>query len=128
MVCPNYQVTLHDLFLLQQLWTVALCLAQPMAVLVTLLEQNINRQPTTVVIQATTLWETALACVKLQECGLGVHPPVKVRSYNIAPYAQHLGTRFGTVHLFIFPCKLEGNPICCSIAVQKKYINVILFL
>ena len=44
-----------------------------MAKLVTLLEQHLDRRPPTVVTQATTWWETVLACVKLQECGLGVH-------------------------------------------------------
>ena len=37
-----------------QLLTAALCLTQPMAELVTLLEQHLDRQPPTVVIQATT--------------------------------------------------------------------------
>ena len=53
----DYQVTLlllHNVFLLQQLWTVALYLTQPTAVLVTLLEQHLDRQPTTVVIVATS--------------------------------------------------------------------------
>ena len=49
-----------------------------MAKLVRLLEQHINRQPPTVVIQATTWWETALVYVMPQECGLGVNLPVKV--------------------------------------------------
>ena len=62
----------------QQLRTVALCLTQQMAKLMTLLEQHLDRQPPTVVIQATTWWETVLACVRLQECGLGVHLPVNV--------------------------------------------------
>ena len=48
-----------------------------MAELVTL-EEHINREPPTVVIQATTEWEAVLALVKLQEYGLGVHLPVKV--------------------------------------------------
>ena len=61
-----------------QLWTVALCLTQPMAKLVTLLEQHLDRQPPTVVIHATTQWETELARVKLQESGLGLHLPVGV--------------------------------------------------
>ena len=43
-----------------------------------LLEQHLDRQPPTVVTQATTWWETVLALVKLQEIGLGVHLPVKV--------------------------------------------------
>ena len=49
-----------------------------MAVLITLLEQHWDRQPLTVVTQATTWWETVLALVKLQEIGLRVHLPVKV--------------------------------------------------
>ena len=48
-----------------------------MAELVTLPEQYLDRLPPTVVIQATTWWEAVLAHVKLQECGLGVHLPVK---------------------------------------------------
>ena len=48
---------------------------QPMAKLVTLLEQQLDRLLPTVVIQATSWLETALACVKLQECGLGVYLP-----------------------------------------------------
>ena len=54
-----------------------------MAVLITLLEQHSDRQPPTVVTQATTWWETVLALVKLQEIGLEVHLPVKVRMYVI---------------------------------------------
>ena len=49
-----------------------------MAKLITLLEQPSDRQPPTVVIQATTWLETALVYVMPQECGLGVHLPVKV--------------------------------------------------
>ena len=49
-----------------------------MAVLITLLEQHLNRQPPTVVTQATTWWETELVLVKLQEIGLGGHLLVKV--------------------------------------------------
>ena len=48
-----------------------------MAELVTL-EQYMEAEPPTVVIQATGLWEAVLALVKLQEGGLGVHLPVKV--------------------------------------------------
>ena len=47
-------------------------------------KQNLNRQPPTVVTQATTWWETVLALVKLQEIGLGVHLPVKVCSLLIS--------------------------------------------
>ena len=49
-----------------------------MARLITLLEQHSERMPPTVVTQATTWWETALALVKLQEIGLGVNLPVQV--------------------------------------------------
>ena len=49
-----------------------------MARLISLLEQHLDRQPPTVVTQATTWWETVLALVKLQESGLGVYLPVKV--------------------------------------------------
>ena len=52
-----------------------------MAKLVTLLDQHSDRQPPTVVMQATTWWEAVLAHVKLQECGLGVHLPVNVGYY-----------------------------------------------
>ena len=48
-----------------------------MAVLLTLLEQHLDKQPPTVAIQATIWWEIILAHVKLQEGGLGVHLPVK---------------------------------------------------
>ena len=67
----------------QQLWTVALCLTHPMAKLVTLLEQHLDRQPSTVVTQATTWWETVLAHVKPQESGLGMHLPVNVCCMHI---------------------------------------------
>ena len=52
-----------------------------MVKLVTLLEQHLDRQPPTVVTQATTWWGTVLAHVKLQENGLGVILPVNVRCY-----------------------------------------------
>ena len=48
-----------------------------MAVLITLLEQHSDRQPPTVVTQATTWWETVIALVLWKEIGLGVHLPVK---------------------------------------------------
>ena len=47
-----------------------------MAKLVISVEQHLDKQPPTVVIEATTWWETVLAFVKLQEIGLGVHLPV----------------------------------------------------
>ena len=49
-----------------------------MAKLVTLLEQHLDKQLPTVVIQALVWWEAVLALVKLQECGLGMYLPVKV--------------------------------------------------
>ena len=48
-----------------QLWTVAIWLTQWMARLITLLEQHSNRQPPTVVTQATAWWETVFALVRL---------------------------------------------------------------
>ena len=74
-----------------------------MVELITLLEQHLDRQPLTVVTQATTWWETVLAHVKQQECGLGVHLPVNVRmllfnfEHEVAKVCLHnllgLGTR-----------------------------------
>ena len=44
--------------------------------LVTLVEQHLEKEPPTVAIQAIIWWEAVLAHVKLQDCGLGVHLPV----------------------------------------------------
>ena len=55
-----------------------------MARLVTLLEQPLDRQPPTVVTQATTWWETVIALVKLQECGLEVNLPVNVGYFSMS--------------------------------------------
>jgi len=52
-----------------------------MAKLVIPVEQHLDRQPPTVVIQATTWWETVITHAELQECGLVVHLPVKVCCY-----------------------------------------------
>ena len=49
-----------------------------MAELVTLEEQQLDRQPPTVAILAITWWEAVHALVKAQECGLAVHLPVHV--------------------------------------------------
>ena len=49
-----------------------------MAELITLLEQHTDRQPPTVVIQATIWLETALVYVKLVESGQGVNLTVRV--------------------------------------------------
>ena len=61
-----------------QLLTVGPSLTQPMAKLATLLEQHLDRLPATVVIQATTWWETVITHVELREHGLVVHLPVRV--------------------------------------------------
>ena len=53
-----------------------------MAKLVTPLEHHWDRQPPTVVTQATAWWETVLALVKQKEIGLGVYLPVKVCYYT----------------------------------------------
>ena len=42
------------------------------------MKQHLDRQPPTVVTQATIWWETELALVKQKEVGLGVHLLVKV--------------------------------------------------
>ena len=51
----------------------------PMAKLITVLEQHLDRQPPTVVIQATP-WRETLAHVKIMECGLAVNLHVNVES------------------------------------------------
>ena len=73
----RYQTTFL-FFSFDQLWTVALWLTQSMARLLTLEEQHLNRPPPTVVILATSWWETTIVHVKLQACGLGVNPSVRV--------------------------------------------------
>ena len=64
-----------------------------MAKSVTLEEQHWDKQPPTVVIQATLWWEVVLAHVNLQECGLAVHLPVKVclllYTESESVYVQH---------------------------------------
>ena len=49
-----------------------------MAKLLALLEQHLDRQPPTVVIQATIWWEALIALVNLQERSLAVYLPVMV--------------------------------------------------
>ena len=48
---------------------------QPMARL-TSMEQHSDKEPPTVVTQATTWWETVLTLVKVVEIGLGIYLPV----------------------------------------------------
>ena len=62
----------------QQLWTVALLLIKQMVMLVKVMEQLLDIQSPTAVIQGTTWWEAVLAHVKLQEGGLEVHLHVNV--------------------------------------------------
>ena len=61
-----------------------------MARLITLVEQHLNKQPPTAVIQAITWWEAVIAHVKLQECGLGVHLPVKVCYHQEIKTSQNI--------------------------------------
>ena len=66
-----------------------------MAGLVTLLEQHIQREPTTTAIQATTEWEAVVALVYLQEGGLGVPLHVDVCCYCM--YVHHIvGKQLGS--------------------------------
>ena len=54
--------------------------------------QHSDRQSPTVVMRATTWWEALRAHVKLQECGLAAHLPVKVCCYltaHIRSRAKH---------------------------------------
>ena len=60
-----------------------------MAKSVTLLEQHMEGEPPTVVIQATIEWEAAFALVYLQEGGLGVHLHVHVRCYYLTCMHVH---------------------------------------
>ena len=62
-----------------------------------------DRQPPTVVIQATTWWETVLARVKLQECGLEVNLPVKV----------------GCLYTIYMPVRSGGKCLVLSISQNK---------
>ena len=75
-----------------------------MAGLITLLEQHLNREPPTVVTQATTWWETVLTLVKLQEIGLGVHLPVQVFRHI---HKKHVNMYLALAYLVEF--KLYGR-------------------
>ena len=80
-ICWDWHTCTSTYLLFEQLWTVVLWLIHSMAKLVTVVGQHLDIQPTTVVIRATTWWETVFAHVKLQECGLGVYLPVNVGYY-----------------------------------------------
>ena len=67
-----------------------------MAVLITLLEQHLIRQPPTVVTQATTWWETVVTLVELQEIGLRVHLPVKVCYYRVISFLSYVHIQYET--------------------------------
>ena len=59
-----------------------------------------DKQPPTVVIQATLWWEVVLALVKLQDRGLAVHLPVKVCCYYTLHACTHsAGQVFGPIHM-----------------------------
>ena len=78
-----------------------------MAVLLTMLEQPLDGQLPTVVVQNTNWWEVVIAHVKQQECGLGMHPPVKV----YACFTQH-----DHLVLLCCLCKVEGGP--CNVCMH----------
>ena len=89
-----------------------------MAELVTLMEPHSDRQPPTVVIEATTWRETVLAGVKLTECGLGVNLPVNVCCDY--PACVHLCNGILTKS-WICLCKLLEDPSLCTCVVHNKY-------
>ena len=70
--------------------------------LVPLLEQHTDWQLPTVVIWATSWWETTLAHVKLMEYGLGVHLPANV--CHVCIYTLH--SRPSIIYLSIYLAKL----------------------
>ena len=70
-----------------------------MAVFITLLEQHMDRQPTTVVVQGTGWLETIFRHVKLQETGLGVHLPVKVHCSS--PHIATCGREASLINLLV---------------------------
>ena len=73
-----------------------------MAVLITLLEQQVDRQPPTVVTQATTWWERVLSLVKRKEIGLEMHLPVKVCVYSYKlTFSYPMVMHFGVVQLLL---------------------------
>ena len=85
-----------------------------MGELVTLLGQHLEEHPPTVVIQATTWQEEVLALVKLQECGLGVHLPVKVCCYCYASVQNKQA--FSSINL----CKLKTDPFFIYVDMCKN--------
>ena len=96
-----------------------------MAKSVTLLEQHLDKQPTTVVIQDITWWEVVIAHVKQQQCGLGMHLPVKVYECFYTTYAcAQLVQAFGT---FVLSVKIERGPMFtfCALYIPKKHNDIV---
>ena len=99
-----------------------------MAELVTLLEQHMDRQPPTVVTQATTWWEAVLALVKLQAVGLEVHLPVKVCCYCVSmcilssPHVIHSG--FHSLHEAHHITTGSQYAVCVHIMKSHKSVHV----
>ena len=79
-----------------------------MAKLITLLEQQRDEQPPTVAIQATTWWETVLAHVKLQECGLEVNLHVHVCSGNLSRETCYIKAVHSDSHIQSFHLSGHG--------------------
>ena len=79
-----------------------------MAKLITLLEQQRDEQPPTVVIQATTWWETVLAHVKLQDRGLEVNLHVHVCSSNLSRETCYIKAVHSDSHIQSFHLSGHG--------------------
>ena len=110
-------LTTYIYFSSWQLWTVALWLIHTMARLLSLLEQHLDRQPSTVVIQATTWWETELALVKLQEIGLRMHLPVKVCYYTLC-----ICVPFMSILRILLRPFLDQNDACRLLDDRLQYV------
>ena len=94
-----------------------------MAKFLTLLEQHLDRQPPTVVIQAITWWEAVLALVKLQECGLEMHLSVKVSAYHINHVklcAHSTGKHIVMMLLSNFVSIQSSRMLQCSASTQQS--------
>ena len=83
-----------------------------MVELVTLVEQHMEREPTTTAIQAITEWEAVLALVYLQEDGLGVHLPVKVCCHCMHVHSDGGG---GGKHFFCPLISVDYRGVCLNI-------------
>ena len=83
-----------------------------MVELVTLVEQHMEREPTTTAIQATTDWEAVLALVYLQEDGLGVHLHVHVCCHCIHVHSDGGG---GGKHFICSLISVDYKGVCLNI-------------